>query len=66
VQYQFGTEDGVEYLECFTSHRMTNDRMYRVYADGRVEMIDALIVLQDFGTGAIAGRHARAGRLSRG
>lgn len=41
VQYQFGTENGVEYLECFTSHRMTNDRMYRVYADGRLEMIGA-------------------------
>ena len=39
VQYQFGTEEGVEYLECFLSHRMTNDRICRVYADGRVAMI---------------------------
>ncbi len=39
VAYHFGSEGGGPHLECFASHRMTNDRMYRVYADGRVEMI---------------------------
>jgi hypothetical protein len=39
VQYRFGTHGGVEYLDCFMSHRRTNDRMYRVYAEGRVEDI---------------------------
>ncbi len=39
VIYHFGVDDGVEHVELFTRHRMTNDRMYRVHADGRVEMI---------------------------
>jgi hypothetical protein len=39
VKYRFVTEDGVQCLECFLSHRMTNDRICRVYADGRVEII---------------------------
>jgi hypothetical protein len=41
VQYKLGIEDGVEYLDFFTSHRMTNDRLYRAYADGRLELIAA-------------------------
>ena len=39
VKYRFVAEDGVQCLECFLSHRMTNDRICRVYADGRVEII---------------------------
>jgi hypothetical protein len=35
VQYRFGED----FLEMFATHRMTNDRLYRVYADGRVEMV---------------------------
>ncbi|MEO3859380.1 hypothetical protein [Acrocarpospora sp. B8E8] len=37
VQYKFG----VDYLECYATHRMTNDRLYRIYADGRVELVDS-------------------------
>ena len=39
VKYRFDTEDGIERLDCFMSNRKTNDRLYRVYADGRVEVI---------------------------
>jgi len=39
VQYRFGSEGDVERCECFASHRMTNDRMYRIDEDGRLEMI---------------------------
>lgn len=37
VQYRF---DG-DFLECFMTHRMTNDRLYRIYADGRVELVES-------------------------
>lgn len=39
VKYRLDTEDGIECLDCFMSNRKTNDRLYRVYADGRVELI---------------------------
>jgi len=41
VHYRFGVEDGTGFLECFATHRMTNDRLYRIYADGRVDLIDS-------------------------
>lgn len=41
IRYQFGEEDGREYLEVFASHRMTNDRLYRIYADGDRELVGA-------------------------
>ena len=39
VAYRFGEEDGVEHLYLFVENRRTNDRLYRVHADGRVEMV---------------------------
>lgn len=39
INYRFGQENGVEYLEFFVSHRMTNDTLRRIYADGREEII---------------------------
>lgn len=39
VKYRLDTEGGIECLDCFMSHRKTNDRLYRVYADGRVELL---------------------------
>lgn len=41
VHYRLGEEAGTEFVECFATHRMTNDRLYSVYTDGRVEMIDS-------------------------
>jgi hypothetical protein len=29
------------FLELYATHRRTNDRLYRVHGDGRVEMVDA-------------------------
>ena len=39
INYQFGSFDGVLYLEYFASHRMTNDTLHRIYADGRHEQV---------------------------
>jgi len=39
INYQFGTEQGASYLEYFASHRMTNDTLNRIYADGRAEVL---------------------------
>lgn len=41
VRYVYIVADGTEVLECFTVHRRTNDRLYQIHADGRVEMIDS-------------------------
>jgi len=39
INYLFGKADGLPYLEYFASHRMTNDTLNRIYADGRRELI---------------------------
>lgn len=39
INYRFGTEGGVEYIEYFASHRMTNDTLNRIYENGAREMI---------------------------
>lgn len=39
INYQYGSTEGVEYLEYFASHRMTNDSLNRIYADGREELL---------------------------
>ena len=36
IQYCFGTENGIEYLDFYASHRMTNDRHVRIYANGEI------------------------------
>ena len=43
IWYSFGSEEGVEYLDYYASHRMTNDRHVRLYADGRMEGLEAVI-----------------------
>ena len=35
INYQSGAAHGIEYREYFASHRMTNDTLNRIYADGR-------------------------------
>jgi hypothetical protein len=39
VGYRFGAEDGTVYLDAFAANRRTNDRLYRIYADGRVDVV---------------------------
>lgn len=36
IQYLFGEDDQGEYLDFFTTHRMTNDRHVRIYALDKV------------------------------
>jgi hypothetical protein len=45
ISYLFGSDEKGEYLDYYASHRMTNDRHVRIYADGRREDLAAL---QDF------------------
>jgi hypothetical protein len=40
INYRFGKENNTAYIEYFASHRMTNDTLNRIYADGRSECID--------------------------
>ncbi len=42
VWYAFGSDEGIEYLDYYASHRMTNDRHVRLYADGRTEGLEAI------------------------
>ena len=42
VWYAFGSDEGIEYLDYYASHRMTNDRHVRLYADGRSEGLEAI------------------------
>jgi len=37
IQYCFGIENGMEYLDFYASHRMTNDRHIRIYENGETE-----------------------------
>jgi hypothetical protein len=39
INYQYGESEGTPYLECFASHRMTNDTLNRIYPDGREELV---------------------------
>jgi hypothetical protein len=41
VRYRFGEEQGTVYLDVYATNRKTNDRLYRVYADGRVDTVGA-------------------------
>jgi hypothetical protein len=36
ILYKFGRDDDGEYLWVFASHRMTNDRHYRIHESGRI------------------------------
>jgi hypothetical protein len=43
ISYLFGSDEKGEYLDYYASHRMTNDRHVRIYADGRREDLPALV-----------------------
>lgn len=42
IWYLFGSDEKGEYLDYYASHRMTNDRHVRIYADGRSETLRAI------------------------
>ncbi len=42
IWYLFGSDDSGEYLDYYSSHRMTNDSHVRIYEDGRVEGLESL------------------------
>ena len=37
--YRFGEEHGSACLDVYATNRRTNDRLYRVHADGRVHFV---------------------------
>lgn len=39
INYQFGNEQGREFLDYFSRHRMTNDTLERIWDDGSVEVL---------------------------
>lgn len=41
VWYLFGTDEAGEYLDYYASHRMTDDRHVRLYADGSSKGLDS-------------------------
>lgn len=43
ISYLFGSDEKGEYLDYYASHRMTNDRHVRIYADGQREDLPALV-----------------------
>lgn len=43
ILYLFGSDEKGEYLDYYASHRMTNDRHVRIYADGQREDLPSLI-----------------------
>jgi hypothetical protein len=43
IWYLFGADERGEYLDCYASHRMTDDSHARLYADGTVESLPAIV-----------------------
>jgi uncharacterized protein Smg (DUF494 family) len=41
IQYCFGMEDGLEYMDFYAYHRMTNDRHIRIYENGETKDLPA-------------------------
>ena len=42
IEYLFGSAENLEYLDFYAAHRMTNDRHVRIFADGRIEGLEAM------------------------
>jgi hypothetical protein len=40
IQYCFGIEDGLEYLDYYSSHRMTSDEHIRIYENGKTKTLE--------------------------
>jgi len=51
IWYLFGSDENGEYLDYYSSHRMTDDSHVRIYSDGRCEYLPTIgsfrIVSQD-------------------
>jgi hypothetical protein len=43
IRFRFSEDSRGEFLDFYASHRMTNDRHQRLYADGTVEDLEALL-----------------------
>ena len=43
IWFRFEEDSRGEFLDFYASHRMTNDRHHRLYADGTSESLDALL-----------------------
>lgn len=39
VSYRFGEDHGAVHLDVYAQNRITNERLYRVHADGRVDLV---------------------------
>jgi hypothetical protein len=42
IFYTFGAEKGREYLDFYACHRMTNEQIWRIYADGESFLLAAM------------------------
>ena len=42
IWYLFGSDEKGEYLDCYASHRMTDDDHARIYVDGKSETLPTL------------------------
>jgi hypothetical protein len=62
IGYLWGTENGEEYLEVLSQHRMTDDRHFRVFASGRVEDLPAPATFYSYGPDATDRDKAEAER----
>ena len=40
IQYCFGKENGIEYLDYYSSHRMTDDDHIRIYENGETKTLE--------------------------
>jgi DNA-directed RNA polymerase subunit L len=52
IRYLFGEDENGEYLDYYASHRMTNDRHVRIYANGSVEQLEAIQEFMVFPAGS--------------
>ena len=52
IRYLFGEDENGEYLDYYASHRMTNDRHVRIYANGSVEQLEAIQEFMIFPAGS--------------
>lgn len=42
IWYLFGSDEGGEYLDYYSAHRMTSDDHYRVYANGKCQRLPVM------------------------
>jgi len=49
IRYAFGSDEGVDCLDCYAMHRMTNDRHMRIMDTGEVWILPALSIMFGYG-----------------